>query len=62
MNRLDAYESRVELTGQDSSRDRRHVPDLLVVTVGSGVTVVDVKAMSSLSRPCMRDSVARTRV
>jgi hypothetical protein len=48
MNRLVAYESRLELTGPDSSRDRRHVPDLLVVTVGSGVTVVDVKAMSRL--------------
>jgi hypothetical protein len=48
MNRLVAYESRLELTGPDSGRDRRHVPDLLVVTVGSRVTVVDVKAMSRL--------------
>jgi len=43
-----------QLTGPDGSRVRRHVPDLLLVTGGGGVTVVDVKAASRLEDPLVR--------
>ena len=40
-----------QLTGPDGGRDRRHVPDLLLVGGDGAVTVVDVKAASRLAGP-----------
>lgn len=50
-----------ELTGPDGGTDRRHVPDLLLVTPGGAVTVVDVKPASRLEDPKVRAQFAWTR-
>ncbi|HUY48709.1 MAG TPA: TnsA-like heteromeric transposase endonuclease subunit [Streptosporangiaceae bacterium] len=48
------------LAGTDGTRDRRHVPDLLLVGVDGGVTVVDVKAPSRMADPGVRSQFAWT--
>jgi len=49
------------LAGTDGARDRRHVPDLLLVSVDGVVTVVDVKAPSRMADPGVRAQFAWTR-
>jgi hypothetical protein len=49
------------LTGTDRGRDRRHVPDLLLVSADGGVMVVDVKAPSRIADPRVREQFAWTR-
>ena len=50
-----------QLTGPDGGRDRRHVPDLLLVSGDGAVTVVDVKAASRLRDPQVRAQFSWTR-
>jgi hypothetical protein len=50
-----------QLTGPDGGRDRRHVPDLLLVAGDGAVTVVDVKAASRLRDPQVRAQFSWTR-
>ena len=50
-----------ELTGPDGGTGRRHIPDLLLVTPGGAVTVVDVKPASRLEDPKVRAQFAWTR-
>ena len=49
------------LTGADGTRERRHVPDLLLVSADGGVTVVDVKAPSRMADPGVCKQFAWTR-
>lgn len=49
------------LSGADGGRTRRHVPDLLLLGAGGGVTVVDVKAASRLADPAVGAQFAWTR-
>ena len=44
-----------QLVGRDGGRLRRHVPDLLLVSVDGAVTVVDVKPASRLALPKVRE-------
>jgi hypothetical protein len=41
----------LQLVGWDRSRLRRHVPDLLLVDADGGITVVDVKPLSTVAVP-----------
>jgi DNA-binding transcriptional ArsR family regulator len=50
-----------ELTEPDGGTDRRHIPDLLLVTPAGAVTVVDVKPASRLEDPKVRAQFAWTR-
>ena len=50
-----------QLAGPDGGRDRRHVPDLLLVAGDGAVTVVDVKAASRLRDPEVRAQFSWTR-
>ena len=50
-----------ELTGPDGGTDRRHVPDLLLVTPDGAVTVVDVKAAAGWQDAKVRAQFAWTR-
>ena len=50
-----------QLAGPDGGRDRRHVPDLLLVAGDGAVTVVDVKAASRLRDPKVRAQFSWTR-
>ena len=50
-----------QLAGPDGGRDRRHVPDLLLVGGDGAVTVVDVKAASRLADPDVRAQFSWTR-
>jgi len=43
-----------QLVGRDAGRLRRHIPDLLLVHPGGGVTVVDVKPAGKLDDPEVR--------
>jgi hypothetical protein len=43
-----------QLIGADGDRTRRHVPDVLLVHAGGGVTVVDVKPVDRLDDPSVR--------
>ncbi|HEX9354499.1 MAG TPA: TnsA-like heteromeric transposase endonuclease subunit [Streptosporangiaceae bacterium] len=49
------------LAGADGGRTRRHVPDLLLISVDGGVTMVDVKAPSRLADPAVEAQFAWTR-
>jgi hypothetical protein len=49
------------LAGADGRGIRRHVPDLLLVSAGGEVTVVDVKAPSRLGDPAVRAQFSWTR-
>jgi hypothetical protein len=49
------------LAGTDGTRDRRHVPDLLLVSPDGGVTVADIKAPSRMADPGVRAQFAWTR-
>lgn len=49
------------LTGADGTRNRRHVPDLLLADAGGAVTVVDVKASPRMADPEVRAQFSWTR-
>jgi hypothetical protein len=51
----------MQLSAPDGPRLRRHVPDLLLVDQGGGVTVVDVKAPHKRDDPQTRQLMAWTR-
>jgi hypothetical protein len=50
-----------QMTGSDSGHERRHVPDLLLVSRDGAVTVVDVKAASKLRDPAVQAQFSWTR-